>query len=434
MESTIEHGVDVRGTLAGLDRIAAGMAEATVPYLRSVTPELYTSILSLCYHYTREAVRSSSAPRRSRPTRNSESSSRRCRMKSAITSGWPRPTSRPWAAGPPRPADRGGTLRRVLGWDRGANYFEFLGATYVLENIAGLLREHALGVLAAMGLSRRQSRFVVTHLEADAEHRARVAGTLRSYASGCRPRCRRREAAARLLERGSGRSCPRECQAGLRRAGNPDPRKNTGRSMCRLLFCLTCHQNFPGTSRQFRPRSVLCARLLSKPSGKCHRSRNNLGHPSPRHSPLAHPVPSCSLRPTPWKGLNRWSKSTDPSIWFCILVLALVAVAIVVGAVAIMVRLDDAWRNQGGRYLVATGAFVLLIGVDTLLSRLAWRRFLAGLTPASGYQQRSSRTTIVLVFAAVFLFSQASGCPEPRFVVPLSPPVQVADEGSCLPC
>ena len=53
MESTIEHGVDVRGTLAGLDRIAAGMAEATVPYLRSVTPELYTSILSLCYHYTR---------------------------------------------------------------------------------------------------------------------------------------------------------------------------------------------------------------------------------------------------------------------------------------------------------------------------------------------------------------------------------------------
>jgi hypothetical protein len=93
------------------------------------------------------------------------------------------------------------------------------------------------------------------------------------------------------------------------------------------------------------------------------------------------------------------------------LVLTLVAVGIVAGAVFIMVKMDDAWREKGGRYLVATGAFVLLIGVDTLLSRLAWRRFLAGLTPASGYQQRASRATLALVFAAVFLFSQALWLP-----------------------
>jgi hypothetical protein len=110
----------------------------------------------------------------------------------------------------------------------------------------------------------------------------------------------------------------------------------------------------------------------------------------------------------PIEPLDRVNRPIDLFLRF---VLALVAVGIVVGAVIIMTKIDENWRNQGGRYLVATGAFVLLIGVDTLLSRLAWRRFLAGLTPASGYQQRASRATMVLVFAAVFLFSQALWLP-----------------------
>jgi hypothetical protein len=87
--------------------------------------------------------------------------------------------------------------------------------------------------------------------------------------------------------------------------------------------------------------------------------------------------------------------------------LGIVAVAIIGGAVLLMLKMNETWKSQGGRYLVATGAFVLLIGVDTQFSRLAWRRFLAGMMPAAGYQQRSSRATILLVFAAVFLFSQA---------------------------
>jgi len=92
---------------------------------------------------------------------------------------------------------------------------------------------------------------------------------------------------------------------------------------------------------------------------------------------------------------------------FLRVLLGLVAVAIIAAAVVLMLKMSETWKSQGGRYLVAVGAFLLLIGVDTQLSRLAWRRFLAGMTPAAGYQQRASRATMILVFAAVFLFSQA---------------------------
>lgn len=88
-------------------------------------------------------------------------------------------------------------------------------------------------------------------------------------------------------------------------------------------------------------------------------------------------------------------------------VLSLVAVAVIAAAVVLMLRMGESWRNQGGRYLVAVGAFVLLIGVDTQFSRLAWRRFLAGHMQAEGYKRRASFATVLLVFAAVFLFSQA---------------------------
>ena len=104
-------------------------------------------------------------------------------------------------------------------------------------------------------------------------------------------------------------------------------------------------------------------------------------------------------------------KANRPTDLVLRLLLTAIAIGIVATAMFIMVQMNDTWRTQGGRYLVATGAFVLLIGVDTLLSRLAWQRFLAGLTPARGYQLRSSRATLVLVFAAVFLFSQALWLP-----------------------
>jgi len=91
--------------------------------------------------------------------------------------------------------------------------------------------------------------------------------------------------------------------------------------------------------------------------------------------------------------------------------LTLIALAICAFAVYVMVKMNERYQNQGGRYLVAVGAFVLLIGVDTQFSRLAWHRFQVGLTPARGYQRYTARATLALVFAAVFLFSLAVGLP-----------------------
>jgi hypothetical protein len=97
--------------------------------------------------------------------------------------------------------------------------------------------------------------------------------------------------------------------------------------------------------------------------------------------------------------------------FFLRVLLTLIAVAICAFAVYVMVKMNEQYQNQGGRYLVAVGAFILLIGVDTQFSRLAWHRFQVGLTPARGYQRYTARATLALVFAAVFLFSVAVGLP-----------------------
>jgi magnesium-transporting ATPase (P-type) len=93
--------------------------------------------------------------------------------------------------------------------------------------------------------------------------------------------------------------------------------------------------------------------------------------------------------------------------FFTRLLLTAIAIAIAAGAAFVMVKMGESARNQGGRYLVAVGAFVLLIGVDTQFTRLAWRRFQLGLTPPGGYQRYTARATLALVFAAVFLFALA---------------------------
>jgi hypothetical protein len=93
--------------------------------------------------------------------------------------------------------------------------------------------------------------------------------------------------------------------------------------------------------------------------------------------------------------------------FFFRILLTAIALAIVAGAAALMLKMGESARNQGGRYLVAVGAFVLLIGVDTQFTRLAWRRFQLGLTEPGGYQRYSARATLALVFAAVFLFALA---------------------------
>ena len=183
MEETIGQGVEARVWLARLDRLVAKMADATTPLLESVTPGRYRAALSVCYHYTRASGAQLERAADLAPSEDlrdffaemADEERDHFRLAEADLGalGGRIEESRPAAV--QRFAEYWSAIGR-------ANYFEFLGATYVLENLAGRLREGAVSALTALGLSRRQSRFVLTHLEADVEHGERIAELCARYA------------------------------------------------------------------------------------------------------------------------------------------------------------------------------------------------------------------------------------------------------------
>lgn len=61
--------------------------------------------------------------------------------------------------------------------------FRYLGAMYVLENVAHFLRENAGQALAELGLKQDQARFIRTHLVADEEHGALLSRFAERYLS-----------------------------------------------------------------------------------------------------------------------------------------------------------------------------------------------------------------------------------------------------------
>jgi hypothetical protein len=183
MEDTIEHGVEARRWLARLDRIVAEMADSTRPLLESVTPARYRAVLSVCYHYTRASGAQLERAADLAPgedlreffTEMADEERDHFRLAEADLA----------ALGSGVEESRPAAVQRFAEYWNGigrANYFEFLGATYVLENLANRLREGATAALTALGLTRRQSRFLLTHLEADVEHGERVAELCARYA------------------------------------------------------------------------------------------------------------------------------------------------------------------------------------------------------------------------------------------------------------
>lgn len=50
----------------------------------------------------------------------------------------------------------------------------FLGALYVLERVGGHLQADARAALGRLGLTKQQARFILVHLEVDADHGARA--------------------------------------------------------------------------------------------------------------------------------------------------------------------------------------------------------------------------------------------------------------------
>jgi hypothetical protein len=157
--------------------------DATLPLLESVTPERYREVVSICYHYTRASGTQLERAAALAPNEDlraffaemAEEESDHFRLAEADLA----------ALGSGIEEGRPAAVQRFEEYWNGigrANFFEFLGATYVLENLAGRLREGTLAALAGLGLTRRQSRFVLTHLEADVEHGERVAELCARYA------------------------------------------------------------------------------------------------------------------------------------------------------------------------------------------------------------------------------------------------------------
>lgn len=60
-----------------------------------------------------------------------------------------------------------------------ADELAFLGALYVLERVGGHLQGPARTALGRLGLTKQQARFVLVHLEVDADHGARAEALVR---------------------------------------------------------------------------------------------------------------------------------------------------------------------------------------------------------------------------------------------------------------
>jgi hypothetical protein len=162
--------------LARLDAIAGKMTEAIVPFLEAVTPETYRAVLSVCFHYTRTSGTQLERSAELAPSDDlhdffaamAEDERHHYRLAEADLAAFGESVSACRPAAVDRFADYWNAITH-------SNYFEFLGATYVLENLAEQLREQVARAMAVLGLNRRQSRFVRTHLEADVEHGQRIA-------------------------------------------------------------------------------------------------------------------------------------------------------------------------------------------------------------------------------------------------------------------
>lgn len=109
---------------------------------------------------------------------------------------------------------------------------------------------------------------------------------------------------------------------------------------------------------------------------------------------------------------ERWQTALDQATRtlerFLQIFLGIVAVAILLGSVFIMVKLDASFRSQGGRFYVAAGALVLLGLVDSQFGRLMQRRELGfGLTESPEYRRYRLGSLLLLFLAALVLFGLA---------------------------
>jgi hypothetical protein len=173
---------EVRDGLERLDRIVADMAAAAAPLFRFPTRARYLALLSACYHYTRDNGRQLRRAADLAPNddlREFFSDMADDEQDHYLLAEADLKAVGAQVAGPAQSA----IIAFADYWYRicPADYFQFLGATFALESLAGYLRTQALAGLSVLGLRPRESRFIRTHLEADAEHGTRVAEMCTRY-------------------------------------------------------------------------------------------------------------------------------------------------------------------------------------------------------------------------------------------------------------
>jgi hypothetical protein len=89
------------------------------------------------------------------------------------------------------------------------------------------------------------------------------------------------------------------------------------------------------------------------------------------------------------------------------LLLALGAVGILAGAVAIIATIDGGSKSQGGRYFVAIGALVALGWIDSRFAALEWRRYSLMTCYWPRYRRYRILSLSLMLFAGVFLIGLA---------------------------
>jgi hypothetical protein len=89
------------------------------------------------------------------------------------------------------------------------------------------------------------------------------------------------------------------------------------------------------------------------------------------------------------------------------ILLGIGAVAILAGAIFIMLKMDAGSRSQGGRFYVALGALVALGAVESQFARLVRRRAPLSLTTTGAERRYILLSLVLMIVSAVVLIGVA---------------------------
>jgi hypothetical protein len=173
---------DYLDALAPLQAIVGQMATEAAPLFEHPTLARYRAVLSACYFYTRRSGEQLSRAALSAPTAQLRSFFETM----AREEGWhfhlaERDISGVQAQVLPSPP--AAVISFAEYWDSipPERFFEYLGATFVLENLAGQVATRVRAALDQLGLEPHQTRFLLTHLEADDDHGRQIADLCRAF-------------------------------------------------------------------------------------------------------------------------------------------------------------------------------------------------------------------------------------------------------------